>query len=581
MDNYQLGRLFGILTCFYTAMIQKTQNRAFEQADPDSGTVLGEMLKQKMLITDDQLKRARNEQSIRMRELDQSVHLGLILVEQQYVTEEELLRAVNDQYHLSLTTFPGNFEDLLKRQQRRLQKRLSLFRFPIWFQLALVITLFVMLTVFALDIFVLKLQKDQLYRQTLKIGKVSLTYFDTNARIPLLEDNILQLNTLIKNAADVEGLLYAIIIDQHNEIKAHTDHQKIGSEFKEIEHKANVQQDGDMTHFEYNLPDGEQALNMSRPIIFKNKPLGEVHVGVSLSFIKQAIQRERVSILLMTVAIISIGIVFAILFGLRFTRPISKLVKATQEISKGKYQQNVQTRRRDELGNLTFAFNQMNQELWVKSLMQESFGKYVGPQILELIMKNPEDTWLQGQTNEATILFADIRGFTTYSESKAPKVIVDELNQFFEIANNTIIKHDGYIDKFIGDGVLAVFGVPVFQKDHIRNAVAAAVEMQQSFRGAATDHNILLSSIGIGIHTGLVVSGNIGSPVKMEYTVIGDSVNVASRISEIAAPGEIIISSRILNQIPDFVDAEPLHPRKIKGRSKPIDTFRVVGIKES
>lgn len=564
----------------FKVMMYSNRNRTPHQIVPDSGVVLGQVLKKKRLITNEQLKDALNEQSIRLRELDQSVHLGLILVEQQYVTEEELLEAVNEHYHLSLTSFPGNFEDLLKQRQRRLQNRLSFYRFPIWLQLSMAITLIVSLTIFSLDYFVLHRQKDRLYQQTTKVGMVSLTYFDTNARIPLLEDNILQLNTLIKNAADVEGLLYAIIVDQSNEIKAHTDHRKIGAEFVQVAQKDHVQQDGGTRYFEYTLPDGDRVLNLSRPIVFKNKLLGEVHVGVSLDFIEQDIRRERRFILGITVLIIAIGIAVAVFFGLRFSRPISRLVEATQEISKGKYQHHIETTRRDELGNLAFAFNRMNEELWLKSLMQESFGKYVGPQILELIMKNPEDTWLQGQTNEATILFADIRGFTSYSESKAPKVIVDELNQFFEIANNAILDHDGYIDKFIGDGVLAVFGVPVFQKDHVRNAVAAAFEMQRSFRGAGAGGNILLSSIGIGIHTGLVVSGNIGSPVKMEYTVIGDSVNVASRISEIAAPGEIIISGNILERIPDFIEVERLQPHKIKGRSKPIQTYRAVKIKE-
>jgi len=157
---------------------------------------------------------------------------------------------------------------------------------------------------------------------------------------------------------------------------------------------------------------------------------------------------------------------------------------------------------------------------------------------------------------------------------------VDELNQFFEIANRAILNHDGYIDKFIGDGVLAVFGVPFYQKDHIKNAVGAAFEMQQAFRSAGTNGNVLLASIGIGIHTGLVVSGNIGSPVKMEYTVIGDSVNVASRISEIAAPGEIIISSNIYERVGDFIEVEPLRPHKIKGRSKPIKIYRSLKISE-
>lgn len=561
-------------------MVFLDHNQVHGQTAADSGAALGEVLKKKKIITDDQLKRALDEQSDRLRRLDQSVHLGLILVEQRYVTEQELLKAVNEHYHLSLTSFPGNFEGLLRRQRRPLQNKLSFFRFPIWLQLSLAITLIVTLTIFLLDFFVLSRQKDRLYQQTLKVGMVSLTYFDTNARIPLLEDNILQLNTLIKNAAEVEGLLYAIIVDQQMKIKAHTDHQQIGAELKQIDHMSKTRQDGDTSYFEYTLPGAERVLNLTRPIVLKDKQLGQVHVGVSLDFIEQDVRRERLSILWMTVLIISFGITIAIYFGLRFSRPISQLVKATQDISKGKYQHNIDLTRRDELGNLAIAFNQMNEELWVKSLMQESFGKYVGPQILDLIMENPEDTWLQGQTNEATILFADIRGFTTYSESKAPKVIVDELNQFFEIANKAILEHDGYIDKFIGDGVMAVFGVPVYQEDHIKNAVAAAFEMQKAFRNADANGNVLLSSIGIGIHTGMVVSGNIGSPVKMEYTVIGDSVNVASRISEIASPGEIIISSNIYEQVPDLIEVQTLRPHKIKGRSKPIKTYRALKIRE-
>lgn len=561
-------------------MVFSIHNQTRDQITADPSGTLSELLIKKKLITDDQLKRALTEQSERLRQLDQSVHLGLILIDQQYVNEQDLLKAVNEHYHLSLKSFPGNFDAILKQRRLRSGKRPPTFRFPIWLQLSLAITLILTLTILLLDFFVLGRQKQRLYQQTLKVGMISLTYFDTNARIPLLEDNILQLNTLIKNAADVEGLLYAIIVDQRKVIKAHTDSNKIGTEFKQVEHITRVQQVGDTRYFEYTLPDGQRVLNLSRPIIFKDKQLGEVHVGVSLDFIAQDVRRERTLILWMTVLIIAVGITIAIYFGMRFSRPISQLVKATEDISKGNYRHHIDLTRRDELGNLAFAFNRMNEELWIKSLMQESFGKYVGTQVLDLIMKNPENTWLQGQTNEATILFADVRGFTTYSESRAPNAIVDELNQFFEIANRAIFNHDGYIDKFIGDGVLAVFGVPFYQKDHIKNAVGAAFEMQQVFRGTGTCSNVLLSSIGIGIHTGLVVSGNIGSPVKMEYTVIGDSVNVASRISQIAAPGEIIVSSNIYERIRDFIEVEPLRPHKIKGRSKPIKIYRTLKIKD-
>ena len=123
-----------------------------------------------------------------------------------------------------------------------------------------------------------------------------------------------------------------------------------------------------------------------------------------------------------------------------------------------------------------------------------------------------------------------------------PEEVVEQLNEYFEIATKAIIQFGGFVDKFIGDAILGVFGVPVFRQDHVERAVRAAIYLQHKLNSSGLSGNKLLGSIGIGIDTGIIVSGNIGSQVKMEYTVIGDCVNVASRLNGLAGPGEIIIS---------------------------------------
>jgi adenylate cyclase len=140
------------------------------------------------------------------------------------------------------------------------------------------------------------------------------------------------------------------------------------------------------------------------------------------------------------------------------------------------------------------------------------------------------------------------------------------------------LKHGGYIDKFIGDAVLGVFGVPAYHKNHSRRAVRAAFDMQKTLRNTGRNNNVLLSSVGIGLDSGLVVSGNIGSPVKMEYTVIGDSVNVASHISRLAGPGDVIISKNIYQKLSKILDVEALPPQRIKGKSLPLKTYKVLKI---
>ena len=448
-------------------------------------------------------------------------------------------------------------------------------------KLSIAITTIIWLTILILSFVILARQRDHLYLQTVKTGKVSLNYFANNANIPLLNDDILRLNRLIKEAASIEGLLYAIIVDRQQVIKAHTDHTRIGAILQAFENTGEIKKDENVTYFNHTLPSGTNALNLSRPVMFKDKELGAVHVGVSLDFIKNLIRRETISIIILSLLIILLGISIAILLGISFTRPIAKLVLATQEIGKGNFQYRIDSIRRDEFGDLATAFNFMAQELWKKLLIQKSFGRYVSPEVLEMILSHPEDSWLKGTRSEATILFTDIRGFTAFSETREPEKIVGDLNEYFGIATELILEHGGYVDKFIGDAVLGVFGVPIFHTDHAEKAVKAAVAIQKKLRQRADDNsNPLLSRIGIGIHTGVVISGNLGSQVKMEYTVIGDSVNVASRLNSLAGSGEIIISKSIYELTKNVISVKPLLPQKLKGRTEPVEVFQVLDIKE-
>jgi class 3 adenylate cyclase len=222
----------------------------------------------------------------------------------------------------------------------------------------------------------------------------------------------------------------------------------------------------------------------------------------------------------------------------------------------------------------------MSHELWLKSIMRESFGRYVSNVIRDLILADPENVWLKGVKNEATIMFADVRGFTKYSETNDPAVIVEQLNQFFDVAAKHIEANGGYIDKFIGDEVLAVFGgLPDSGKDHPLQAVRACMAMQQELLGKSGE-NPLMQRVGASINTGTVVSGNIGSEVRMEYTVIGDTVNVCSRLNGLADAGRVVISESTLAKVQNLVEVTELQPQMVKGKSKPLHVFvidRMVG----
>jgi adenylate cyclase len=542
--------------------------------------LFGHLLMQKEIISEDQLERALDIQRARRAQLSDPTHLGQIIVQMGYAKEADVLQAINEHHNLSVKSLSENVHEQIERRYRNAEKRALIPKMPIWFQWSMITTLLITVTIFALYLFTVNLQNRQLFRQTLLVGKVSLNYFVDNARILLLEEsNDLRLNTLITEASAVEGILYAIILDQGGIIKAHTDHTRIGETFDMASLASSGKAEGDVTYFDYYGSSGDHILNLSRAVVMKGATLGEVHVGISLDFIDLTIQEKKRYILVTSLLIICLGIIIAVFYSFRFSRPLTKLIKAFNEISIGNYQHKLEAARNDEFGNLALSFNIMSRDLWIKSMMQRSFGKYVGTEVLELIMNNPESDWLKGKRRSATVLFTDVRGFTSYSEAREPEEVVERLNEYFQIATEIINKHDGYVDKFVGDAVMGVFGVPFPSEKHIESAVRAAVEMQELFlEKSRSRRNDLLGKIGIGINSGIVLSGNIGSQVKLEYTVIGDTVNVASRLNGLAGPGEVIISKEIYDPLKEILEVEQLRPQKIKGKLYPLEVYRVLNI---
>jgi class 3 adenylate cyclase len=208
--------------------------------------------------------------------------------------------------------------------------------------------------------------------------------------------------------------------------------------------------------------------------------------------------------------------------------------------------------------------------------IRELLERYMPAELMAEFMESPEPPALGGKRQEITILYADIQGFTPLAESVPPDQLVEILNRYLQLAATAIQNHGGTLDKFMGDGVIGLFNAPALQEDHALRAVKAGLDIIAAFQAAATPAHRL--SVGIGINTGDVIVGNIGTPQLMNYTAIGDAMNLAQRLEELATKDDILIGSRTCELLQNQVRVEALGPRQIRGRSEPIYPYRVLNI---
>ncbi len=207
------------------------------------------------------------------------------------------------------------------------------------------------------------------------------------------------------------------------------------------------------------------------------------------------------------------------------------------------------------------------------------FQRYVGPEVVkEILAAGEEALRLGGTRRPVTVLFLDVRGFTPLAEKLEPEEVVDILNRNFEMITQVIFKYGGTLDKFIGDAVMAVFNSPLDLPDHPLQAVLAAREIQErarEIRQALEAKYGRSVQFGIGVNTGEAVCGNIGSSKRMEFTAIGDAVNLAARLESNAKPGQVLISEAVWRAVKDRVDTEPVGPITVKGKSEPVNVYAV------
>jgi len=226
--------------------------------------------------------------------------------------------------------------------------------------------------------------------------------------------------------------------------------------------------------------------------------------------------------------------------------------------------------------------SQLARKIEHEAKTRAQFQRLLSPNLVDQVVQGKLQLEKGGALSEVTLLFSDIRGFTSMSESRAPEEIVRMLNEYFELMVDVIFKYEGTLDKFVGDEVIALFGAPVPMKNAEVKAVQCALDMMRVLsewnrtRAAEGQHEI---TVGIGINTGLVVTGAIGSSRALQYTAIGDAVNVASRLCGAAQAGQVLLSEATFRKVQGDVAAVPLPPIRVKGKADELRVFNAVGLR--
>ena len=415
-----------------------------------------------------------------------------------------------------------------------------------------------------------KLQED--------FGRIISQQIANSAVEPFFAEDQFKLGVLLNNLSNNSRVAGVVILDHEFKVVAQSGidipQQAI---IKSIKTGQRVQPFADNN----NHPNENIVIHVS-PIVFKGVTGGYAALAVNNQSVATLLSKSFNTLILVSV-MMCIGVsLVGIVMARNFSRPITSLAAATRDLQQGKLK-HIPERRSDEFGMLIDAINNMSHGLIQKDQVKAMLNKLVDRDVAEKVLGGVEEVELSGEHIEATVLFADIVGFTNISESLSPQEVSNLLNEYYNYFDQCAKFYFGTVDKFIGDAVMLVFGAPKRDKDHQLHALACAVLMNRlvgRLNSVRREKGLFEVNLRIGINSGDMLAGLIGGSNRKQYTVVGDAVNLASRLCGEAGSSQIIIEESMYNTISKTheIKAESSKQIKVRGKTQPVTIYHVQDI---
>ena len=415
---------------------------------------------------------------------------------------------------------------------------------PLALRWALYISGLVVLVMVVLGWFLISQQQKSYRHQTDLLGEMIIDQFARAASEPLVAGDLLSLEVLVSQQEKNALILGMQLLDLDGRPLASAGripvglNNPLGSSAPDGGSASLVTGDG-------------SAITYIKPVLFQRTAVGQALVSIDRRPLERNLQRLIRALVATTIGLIILGSLLAYPLARRLCRPIHQLVQVGEAIDRGEAGILEEHQRRDEIGQVLTSFRRMAEGLEQKRHVERTLSRYLSPSVAEKVLSSPDGHRLPGTMTEGSVLFCDIVGFTELSERLEPDQVASLLNEYFHYFSLAASSSHGTVDKFIGDCIMILFGVPDADEHHALHAFTCALLIQSIAeeinrqRQAAGETTVLFR---IGINSGRMLAGNLGGEERVQYTVIGDTVNLASRICGLAEPGGILLTHMAASQ---------------------------------
>jgi len=452
-------------------------------------------------------------------------------------------------------------------------------------KLALRIALLILVAMGLLGIVVADYQEKLVRQQLAEMGNILISQFSESVRDPILSKDSLGMELSVANFINSTTVQGATIFDEDGKV-IHFD-GLVAVKTLSAKTRVQLRKNGRQAiKWETKSTPASETMYVTSwlsPVRFQKLTIGYVALTLDRSEGERLLADSVNAIVKTTFMMIAVLLIVSLVMSNSLAKPVYRLVDGLKAIVDGRLDYRIREKRNDEIGFLMETFNSMAEGLQKKAQVENVFSRFVSTNVAKRILSDMDNLELGGRHVYGSVLFADIAGFTAMSEKMEPAQVIELLNEYFSFISRASEMCHGSIDKYMGDCAMVTFGVPDVDELHSFHAIQCCVLIQRVVKilnHQRTKKGSVSVEFRVGINSGEMLAGYMGSPERMQYTVIGDSVNLASRLCTAASRGQILITEEMysLPQVRDRIVAKRHGTIRLKGKSQPVNTYQVADI---